>query len=144
MEWIRHVEFDPSTTSATATETAKVEKKSAKDSSVRAPAGMTKNTCNICFEEMKSSYSEELQDWIFSNAQVHNGRIVHATCLEEMTRGQGGAAGGAGSVTSSLAAALASVGGVGRRERSATPDSLLGKRKAEQILVGGGARVKME
>ncbi|KJX96236.1 mRNA cleavage factor complex component Pcf11 like protein [Zymoseptoria brevis] len=142
MEWIRHVEFDPSTTTATAgdAQAAAKAKKGPQDQSVRAPAGMTKNTCNICFEEMKSSYSEDLQDWIFTNATVHNGRIVHVTCLAEMSKGQGGAGGAGGS----LAAALASVSGGGRRDRSATPDSLLGKRKAEQILVGGGARVKTE
>jgi pre-mRNA cleavage complex 2 protein Pcf11 len=147
MEWIRHIEFDPSTTTANAgdAQAALKAKKGPQDQSIRAPAGMTKNTCNICFEEMKSSYSEDLQDWIFTNATVHNGRIVHATCLAEMSKGQGGAGAGAGAgqVPSSLAAALASVSG-GRRERSATPDSLLGKRKAEHVLVGGGARQKVE
>ncbi|KAF2168055.1 hypothetical protein M409DRAFT_65598 [Zasmidium cellare ATCC 36951] len=141
MDWIRHKEYDPSTTTATAadTEATAKAKKGPQDQFVRAPAGMTKNTCNICFEEMKSSYSEDLQDWIFANATVHNDKIVHATCLAEMTK-PGPGAGGAGG---SLAAALASFGG-GQKERSATPDSLLRKRKAETAKTGGGARMRTE
>ncbi|KAK4505022.1 hypothetical protein PRZ48_002985 [Zasmidium cellare] len=141
MDWIRHKEYDPSTTTATAadTEATAKAKKGPQDQFVRAPAGMTKNTCNICFEEMKSSYSEDVEDWIFANATVHNGKIVHATCLAEMTK-PGPGAGGAGG---SLAAALASFGG-GQKERSATPDSLLGKRKAEAAMTGGGARMRTE
>lgn len=140
MDWIRHKEFDPSTTTAAAaaeTGAAAKPKKGPQDQCVRAPAGMTKNTCNICFEEMKSSYSEDLQDWIFANATVHNGKIVHATCLAEMTKPGPGAGG------SSLAAALASFG-AGQKERSATPDSLLGKRKAETAMTGGGVRMRTE
>lgn len=132
MDWIVHTDIDPSTTTVTTgeAEAAAVKaKKGPQDQVVRAPAGMTKNTCNICFEEMKSSYSEDLQDWIFANATVHNGKIVHATCLAEMTKSQSSfAAGGA------LAAALSNLGGA--KERSATPDSL--KRKAEFSLNGGG------
>lgn len=146
MDWIRHKEFDPSTTTANAAdnEAATKAKKGPQDQFVRAPAGMTKNTCNICFEEMKSSYSEDLQDWIFANATVHNGKIVHATCLAEMTK-PGPGAGGVGAVAggNALAAALASIG-AGQKERSATPDSLLGKRKAETSMTGGGARMRTE
>lgn len=139
MEWIRHTEYDPSTTTATAAdhEAEAKAKKGPQDKFVRAPAGMTRNTCNICFEEMKSSYSEDLQDWIFGNATVHNGKIVHATCLAEMTAPRPGLGGGN---AGSLAAAMAGAGG--QRERSATPDSLLGKRKAEAMMTGGSARVK--
>lgn len=138
MEWIAHVDIDPSTTTVTSgdAEAAAVKaKKGPQEQIVRAPAGMTKNTCNVCFEEMKSSYSEDLQDWIFANATVHNGRIVHATCLAEMTKSQS-SLGGSGS----LAAALSSISSY--KERSATPDSL--KRKAEFSLNGGGARLRTE
>lgn len=138
MEWIKHTEFDLSTTTATAQDAAAAAKikDDPSQKSVRAPAGMTKNTCNICQEDMHSQYSDELQDWVFANAAVQNGRIVHATCLAEMTKPALG-----GSSAGSLAAALASVGGGGCRERSATPDSL--KRKAETAMDGGGARLKM-
>lgn len=138
MEWIGHTDIDPSTTTVNVGEaeaaTVKV-KKGPQDQVVRAPPGMTKNTCNVCFEEMKSSYSEELQDWIFANATVHNGRIVHATCLAEMTKSQSSLGGG-----NSLATALSSIGS--NKERSATPDSL--KRKAEFSLNGGGPRLRTE
>lgn len=131
-----HTDIDPSTATVTSgdAETVAVKvKKGPQDQIVRAPAGMTKNTCNVCFEEMKSSYSEDLQDWIFANATMHGGRIVHATCLAEMTKSQNSLGGG------SLAAALS---GISSKERSATPDSL--KRKAEYSLNGGGARLKTE
>lgn len=103
---------------------------------------MTKSTCSICYEDLKSVYSEDLQDWIFANAAKLNNKIVHATCLAEMTKSQPPGVGASGSA-SSLAAALASIG-AGQRERSATPDSLLGKRKAESSITGGGQRLKMQ
>lgn len=136
MEWIRHTEFDPSTTTAHTADSDATAKtpKGPRDQTVRAPAGMTKNTCSICFEEMKSNYSEELQDWIFANATHYHDKIVHASCLAEMTRAQAPAVG------SSLAAALAGV--TADRQRSATPDSL--KRKAETMMAGQGSRMKLE
>jgi pre-mRNA cleavage complex 2 protein Pcf11 len=143
MEWVRHIEFDPSTTTATAAdqEAATKPQKNPSDQTVRAPAGMTKSTCSVCYEDLKSTYSEDLQDWVFTNAAKLNGRIVHATCLAEMTQSQ--AANMSVSNATSLAAALASVH-AGQRERSATPDSLLGKRKAESTMTGNGPRLKMQ
>ncbi|CAK3865194.1 related to mRNA cleavage factor complex component Pcf11 [Lecanosticta acicola] len=141
MQWAQQVEFDPSTTTASAADaaaSAAKPKKGPQDQTIRAPPGMTKNTCNICFEEMRISRSEDQQDWVFTNATKQGNKIVHATCLTEMMKGAGGS--GAGG---SLAAALASVGG-GQRERSATPDSLLGKRKAESSMGGGSVRLKTE
>lgn len=143
MQWAQQVEFDPSTTTASAADaaaSAAKTKKGPQDQMVRAPPGMTKNTCNICFEEMKISRSEDQQDWVFTNATKQGNKIVHATCLAEMVKPQLGGGGGTGG---SLAAALASVGG-GYRERSATPDSLLGKRKAESAIGGGSARLRTE
>ena len=140
IDWIKLKEFDPSTTTAAesatnaADEAAKKKKGGPEDKFVRAPPGTTKATCNICFEEMKTSYSEELQDWIFPAATTYGGKIVHAQCLAEMLKGQSG--GG------SLAAALGAAGG--QRQRSATPDSSLGKRKAESALAGNGPRVRMQ
>jgi pre-mRNA cleavage complex 2 protein Pcf11 len=138
VEWISIPEFDPSTASATdaAESAAAAQKKKIKgpaDQYIRAPAGVTRFTCSICQEDMRSQFSEELQDWVFMNATYYNGEPAHATCVAEMT----GLAGGGGG---SLAAALA---GAGSRQRSATPDSALGKRKAEGVLGGQGPRVKM-
>ncbi|KAK4580161.1 mRNA 3' end processing factor [Recurvomyces mirabilis] len=141
VEWITLPEFDPSTASATDTANGaaaqKKKQKGPKDQFIRAPAGVTRFTCSICQEEMKSSYSDELQDWVFMNATYYNGKPAHATCVEEMKRPFGGAGGSGGGA---LAAALS--GGAGQRQRSATPESALGKRKAESILAGHGSKVR--
>ena len=144
IDWIKLTEFDPSTTSASEAagnsaadggeKGGKKQGDGMQNKFVRAPPGTTKATCSICFEEMKTSYSEELQDWVFPAATMSQGKIVHAQCLAEMVKGQGG--GG------SLAAALGAAGG--QRQRSATPDSSLGKRKAEGALAGSGARMRMQ
>ncbi|KAI5367717.1 putative VHS domain, CID domain, protein PCF11 [Septoria linicola] len=141
MEWIRHVEFDPSTTTANAVDPQEAAKaqRGPQEQFVRAPAGMTKSTCTICYEDLHSTYSEEYQDWVFPNAAYMNKKIVHATCLSEMTKSQPPVS----IDRSSLAAALAGVG-AGQRERSATPDSLLGKRKAESAMSGNGPRIKLQ
>ncbi|WPH00977.1 Hypothetical protein R9X50_00381100 [Acrodontium crateriforme] len=149
MEWIRLAEFDPSTTTAedaAANAAGNKPQKRTQDSFVRAPPGMTKNTCSICYEEMKSSYAEELEDWVFTNAVMYGNppRIVHATCAEEIKKSthQPGSVPGLGG---SLATVLAAAGNNnGRRSRSATPDSTLGKRKAESILAGLSARLKTD
>lgn len=143
LEWIQLRDFDPSTTTTTdrnhntATAAIAAAKKGPQDSYVRAPAGVTKNVCSICYEEMRASYSEDLQEWIFTNATTYGGKIVHATCLAEMQKGQQGGGGG------SLAAALA---GAGLRQRSATPEPKLGKRKADGSLGGAGvgSRLRMD
>nr|POE53457.1 uncharacterized protein c4g9.04c [Quercus suber] len=143
IDWIHMTDFDPSTTTvadatANANNNSVTKKQQAiEERFVRAPAGMTKNTCSICFEDMKSSYSEELQDWVFTNAVVYNKKIVHATCAEEIKKSA------IPTSASSLATALASAQ-TNQRGRSATPDSSLGKRKAENVLMSGGPRVKVE
>ncbi|KAK3625679.1 mRNA 3' end processing factor [Elasticomyces elasticus] len=136
VEWISIQEFDPSTASAADAANGgvmqKAKQKGPEDKYLRAPAGVTRHTCSICQEEMKSSYSDELQDWVFKNADFYNGKPAHATCVEEMRKPP---TGGMGAMAGALAAA-------GQRQRSSTPDSLLGKRKAEGALAGQGARVK--
>lgn len=147
IDWIHMTEFDPSTTSAAdATANANVnpaakKQQAIEDRAVRAPAGMTKNTCSICFEEMRSSYSEDQQDWVFMNAVVSNRKIVHATCAEDIKKSAfppSLAGAGASALAAALSAATANA-----RGRSTTPDSALGKRKAESLLVGAGSRVKV-
>lgn len=141
MEWIQLNDFDPSTTTADAA-TAATEAKKQKgpqDQYVRAPAGITRNTCSICQEEMKSSYSEDLQDWVFGNGVVYNGKIAHATCVEEIKKATTVPSAG----SKAMATALGGVYGGGQRQRSGTPESMLGKRKAEGALSGTGARMKM-
>ncbi|KAF2213099.1 hypothetical protein CERZMDRAFT_84002 [Cercospora zeae-maydis SCOH1-5] len=141
MEWIQHIEFDPSTTTATAKESTEAAKaqKNPQEQVVRAPAGMTKSTCTICYEDLHSTYSEEHQDWVFANAGYMNRKIVHATCLAEMTKSQPLPSIDRGALASTLASF-----GANQRERSATPDSSLGKRKAETEMAGNGPRIKMQ
>ena len=132
LEWIQLRDFDPSTTTVgdpnvAAKKQQEQQQRGPQDQYVRAPAGVTKNVCSICFEEMRASYSEDLQEWVFTNATTHGGKIVHATCLAEMQKGQQQGGG-------SLGAALA-VAAAGQRQRSATPESKLGKRRADGSLV---------
>lgn len=144
LSWIKLSDYDASTAAAGSTDpnasgdegnaaaAAKKKTKGPQDQYVRAPAGMTRNTCSICYEEMGSSHPEELQDWVFMNAAMYKGKIVHATCFAEM---KGAAARDAGMRG----------GAVAERERSATPESSLGKRKAEGGLGQGlASRLKME
>jgi pre-mRNA cleavage complex 2 protein Pcf11 len=130
--------------------------KGPEDMWIRAPAGVTKLNCPICYEDMRSSHPEELQDWVFMNAVYNNGRAVHATCLQEMTGSvpglqqaqqqpkQAPAAAPIQIPTSSLQAALASLsqGTLGMREGSRTPDSTLGKRKAEGDVPGSAEKMR--
>ncbi|RMX72128.1 hypothetical protein D0869_14933 [Hortaea werneckii] len=149
MDWIQLTEFDPSTTAADAAahaaNAAAKKEKGPQDQYVRAPPGMTRNTCSICQEEMRSSYSEEMQDWVFGNAVVWNGKIAHATCVEEIKKATALPMGGGGGGGSGSAMAAALGGGVlgHQRQRSATPDSMLGKRKAEGGPAGNGTRMRM-
>jgi pre-mRNA cleavage complex 2 protein Pcf11 len=132
---------------------------------IRAPAGVTKLNCPICYEDMRSSHPEELQDWVFMNAVYNNGRPVHASCLQEMTPNapalqQAQQAQKSAPVavqaqaqaqfplqamqSSSLQAALASLtqGAAAMREGSRTPDSALGKRKAEGDGMGSAEKMR--
>jgi len=136
LEWMKLEEFDASTASAEdkKAQATKERTKGPEELWVRAPAGVTRTQCSICAEEMRSSHPEELQDWVFMNAAYNNGKIVHATCLMEMTgkmpeqqKTQTQQAQPVAGGNSSLAAVLAGL----RREGSRTPESMLGKRKAE-------------
>lgn len=139
-------EFDASTASADdkKAQATKERTKGPEELWVRAPAGVTRLQCSICAEEMRSSHPEELQDWVFMNAAYNNGKIVHATCLMEMTgkmpeqlQQQSAPAGGGGG-SSALAAVLAGLG----RQGSRTPESILGKRKATDEVHGSAGKMR--
>lgn len=70
--------------------------------------------CPICQEKFESTWSEEAQDWIWQDAVQVGHRIYHASCYEEVAKDGHGCTSRAPSV-----------------RRSDTPDSVLGKRKAE-------------
>ena len=78
---------------------------------IRAPNDATlRNTpCPICQEKFESTWSEDVQDWIWQDATKVGARVYHASCYSEVTKGPTPA----------------------RQTRTSTPDSVLGKRKAE-------------
>ena len=71
--------------------------------------------CPICQDKFESTWSEDVQEFIWKDALKVGNRIYHASCYKEVTKNQDGRA------------TPTTVG----RGRTATPDSILGKRKAE-------------
>lgn len=88
-------------------------KKEAKDKYVRVPPeGFTQPPCPICQEKFEPQWHVEANDFVFMDAVKVNNKIYHATCWEEYSKGQGIAT-------------------------PSTPDSVLGKRKAEVTPTSG-------
>jgi pre-mRNA cleavage complex 2 protein Pcf11 len=79
--------------------------------------------CPIDQEPFKSEWSEEVQDFIWKDAIQVGGRYYHASCYAEVTKGRE-----KDGVSTPAAGTGAGAGAIGR---TATPDSVLGKRKAE-------------
>ncbi|EAW07988.1 putative mRNA cleavage factor complex component Pcf11 [Aspergillus clavatus NRRL 1] len=97
---------------------------------IRAPNDATlRNTpCPICQEKFESTWSEDVQDWIWQDAVKVGNRVYHASCYAEVTKD--------GPTPASRSTPLA---------RTGTPDSVLGKRKAEGTdSPGSNVRIKME
>ncbi|KAE8378723.1 hypothetical protein BDV26DRAFT_185070 [Aspergillus bertholletiae] len=97
---------------------------------IRAPNDATlRNTpCPICQEKFESTWSEDVQDWIWQDAVKVGNRVYHASCYAEVTK------------DGSTPALRCIPSG-----RTGTPDSVLGKRKAEGAdSPGQNARVKLE
>ncbi|KAJ0423839.1 hypothetical protein BJY00DRAFT_277523 [Aspergillus carlsbadensis] len=97
---------------------------------IRAPNDATlRNTpCPICQEKFESTWSEDVQDWIWQDAVNVGARVYHASCYAEVTKDGPRQA---------------------HREtpsgRTGTPDSVLGKRKADgSDSPGQNVRVKTE
>ena len=86
---------------------------------IHAPNDATlRNTpCPICQEKFESTWSEEVQDWIWQDAVKVGSRVYHASCYSEVTKD--GPAPARGNTPLG---------------RTGTPDSVLGKRKAEVRL----------
>ena len=87
---------------------------------IRAPNDATlRNTpCPICQEKFESTWSEDVQDWIWQDAVKVGNRVYHASCYAEVTK------------DGSTPARRGTPSG-----RTGTPDSVLGKRKAEVSLL---------
>lgn len=74
--------------------------------------------CPICREKFDTVWNHETQDFVWMDAIKVGGRVYHASCHSEVRREEGGRT-------------PVGVGG-----RTSTPDSVLGKRKAEITLEG--------
>ncbi len=99
---------------------------------VRAPSDPVLRSlpCPIDQEPFKSEWSEEVQDFIWKDTVHIGGRYYHASCYKEVTKDRGKDAGG--------------LTPLGAGMRTATPDSVLGKRKAEQDVNGAKSKLKVE
>lgn len=95
--------------------TATAAKKSSQKQWIHAPndAALRNAPCPICQEKFESTWSEEAQDWIWHDASKVGGRIYHSSCYSEVAKD--GITTGRGTPVG----------------RTGTPDSVLGKRKAE-------------
>ncbi|EEP78358.1 conserved hypothetical protein [Uncinocarpus reesii 1704] len=84
-------------------------------------AALRNTPCPICQEHFESTWSEEAQDWIWRDAIKVGNRVYHASCYSELTKD---------GTTAAIAGSATPLG------RTGTPDSVLGKRKAEVRLYG--------
>jgi pre-mRNA cleavage complex 2 protein Pcf11 len=130
-EWISSREYDdePPEEAMNGSMAAAAAKKQQTDF-VRAPSdpALRSLPCPIDQEPFKSEWSEEVQDFIWKDTVQVGGKYYHASCYREVTKDRD-----AGGLTP-LGAGL----------RTATPDSVLGKRKAEQEANGVRSKLKVE
>lgn len=132
MEWIQLPNIDdssaaldtsdPSSATNAGGAAAKAGKKNVRESYIPAPTGaaaVQNAACPICQEKFETVWHEEAQEWVWMDAvRVGGGagRVYHASCHEEVAKASAGPAGFV----------------LGQdRARSGTPDTVLGKRKAE-------------
>lgn len=80
----------------------------------------TNSVCPICQEKFVTKWLDEAQEWVWTDARRVGGRAFHASCYAEVTKESG--------------ASVPLYGGASR----ATPDRVLGKRKAEVSLMRSG------
>jgi pre-mRNA cleavage complex 2 protein Pcf11 len=109
-EWIDYKEVDetaPPNESA-ANSAANKHKKQAKDRYVSVPQDPVSQQlpCPICQEKFETQWNVEANDFVWMDALQVGGKVYHATCFEEYSKGAG-------------------------IPMPGTPDSVLGKRKAD-------------
>ncbi|KAL1601626.1 mRNA 3' end processing factor [Paraconiothyrium brasiliense] len=121
-EWIEYREVDETapdeSTNGPSGATGRV-KKQAKDRYVLVPQDVTlaHAPCPICQENFEPQWSKDANDFVWMDAIKVGGKIYHATCWEEYSKG-------AGIATPS------------------TPDSVLGKRTAETGTPASGKKLR--
>jgi pre-mRNA cleavage complex 2 protein Pcf11 len=133
-EWIasREYEDEAGLGDANGNPATVVSKKKTQDF-VRAPADPVLRSlpCPIDQEPFKSEWSEEVQDFIWKDAVQVGNRIYHLSCYTEVTKGRD---------KDGVSTPVAGMG----MGRTATPDSVLGKRKAEEDPGSIKSRIKLE
>lgn len=129
-DWIKSREYDdasdlagngPGGSSTAAEEEAA--KKQPQKQWLRAPndVALRNAPCPICQEKFESTWSEDVQDWIWQDALKVGNRVYHASCYAEVTK---------------EAPPAAAAGRTGTPQgRTGTPDSVLGKRKADVSFI---------
>ncbi|PYH92019.1 hypothetical protein BO71DRAFT_330870 [Aspergillus ellipticus CBS 707.79] len=91
-------------------------------------AALRNTPCPICQEKFESTWSEDVQDWIWQDAVKVGSRVYHASCYAEVTK-DGPPPAGRGTPSG----------------RTGTPDPVLGKRKAEGTdSPGQNVRIKTD
>lgn len=109
-EWIDYQEVDETANpdEIAAKSAAKKPKKQAKDRYVSVPQNPTLQhaPCPICQEKFETQWNVDANDFVWMDALQVGGKIYHATCYEEYSKGLG-------------------------IPMPGTPDSVLGKRKAD-------------
>lgn len=121
--------------------------KAKKEAFVRVPnnAKLRSEPCPICQEKFESTWSEELQDFIWRDAIEVGNRVYHASCFHEATRDRE-------NLSTPMAAAAATLTTSATNDPTSTtttttPDSVLGKRKAHDAITEESrvmAKVKTE
>lgn len=129
MEWITSREYeddvgleDPSATTNGQSPADGAKKK--EQNFVRTPSdpAYRNATCPIDQEPFKSEWSEDVQDFIWRDAVKVGDKYYHASCYKEAMKAR--------EAIQAVPRTGTPLGGLGHR-RTATPDSILGKRKAE-------------
>lgn len=144
MEWITSREYeddlDQEDLSATANGQSPSDggKKKEQDF-VRTPsdAAYRNATCPIDQEPFKSEWSEDVQDFIWRDAVKVGDKYYHASCYKEAMKSR--------EAIQAVTRSGTPLAGLGHR-RTATPDSILGKRKAEdeEPASASKSRLKIE
>lgn len=80
----------------------------------------TNSVCPICQEKFETKWLDEAQEWVWTDAMRVGDRAYHASCYAEVTKESSGSATLYGSAA------------------RATPDRVLGKRKADVSFPGRG------
>lgn len=126
-EWIEYKEVDETSPNHASNDpnnstlTGAKSKKQAKDRYVSVPQDVVSQQapCPICQEKFDTVWNVEANDFVWMDALSVGGKVYHATCFEEYSKGAGIAMPG-------------------------TPDSVLGKRRAEDGMgaFGDGKKVR--